>query len=212
MPTLKEDIRVALETPGKDTAARRRARRQVNIIVREIMIGILLDYAQQLREEIRTGGLYGGSSLTGSLVAGIQARNIQTESKNRRVPRIRIPERVFFLSSGTNQERPPIEKRSSTVGPYGLLDWVKKRGLTSAKYNSPKELAHAIAVSIGQKGVAAQGFRESAIGIGGGESVSNEVQQQFQQEMQINFGSQWKKVLDNLFTLQIDWRTFGEDF
>lgn len=206
MTTLQQDIHTAMELPGLDSAARRRARREVNRLVRDVMIEIVNDYAQQLRGELREGG----AVVTGDLVSRIGARNMQPG--RRTVPHVVYPDRLHFISSGTVQERPPIEKTGSTLGPYGLREWVEMKGLTSDKYLTSRSLAWAIAKSISRKGVQAQGYREKAAGIGQGEDIYRHIQQQFQSEMKIMFGTNWREVLEHFFTLQIPWQAFGGNF
>ena len=203
------DIQTALLDINRDTAARRRVRSEVNYAIHKTITEITVSYTDTLREVIRNGG----SVVSGEMVSSIRQHNTHSSIHYLRSVGVSYSPMVRIVSSGTVQGMPPVEPTGTTMGSYGLREWVERKGITSEKYKTPKQLAWAIAKSIQKKGgVPGKFYRESALGIWAGDDVYMAVQMEVHRKLEDLLGPDYMYLIANFATFRQDPFTLGEDW
>ena len=195
------DVDAALSRElGPSSRIRRRVTAAVNQIVREGILDVLTEYYDNLIEAMRSDGAY---------ITGYNERMTRLAGRVRGEHRIgqgnitvRYGPYLRAISSGTlGQGTPPIVPTNSTLGKYGLLEWVRRKGLKSAEYPTDRSLAWAIAKSIGRNGVQPGYYRERAAG---GDDVPKQLQTQLEARLAVDLGPQWAILVSRFFTQKFD--------
>ena len=203
------DVQTALIDISRDTAARRRVRAEVNYAIHKTIVEITTLYTETLREVVRAGG----SVVSGEMVNSIRQYGTHSSLHYLRAVGVSYSPMVRIVSSGTNQGMPPVEPTGTTIGSYGLREWVERKGITSEKYKTPKQLAWAIAKSIQKKGgVPGKFYRESALGIWAGDDVYMAVQAEVHRKLEQLLGENYMFLIANFATFRQDPFTLGENW
>lgn len=201
----QEEIDFVLAFPNNDTRTRRKVRREINHAVYDVVTEVVSGYLDELHDEI----IIGDSIVTGQMVEGIIGINVTSPYHYRRRIGALFPPTLRMVSSGTQQRLPPIKPTNTTVGPYGLQDWVEMKGLVSERYKTSHSLAWAIAKSIEANGVTPAHYREQAAG---GDDVFEALQEKIHRGLENKLGSDYVFLIQNFMTYRTNPFEIGVDF